>query len=56
MSVLSTFLLNLSPARYSSQVLHCLPQIHGYYRATGASLSKAQAELTSNVLSNEGVR
>jgi hypothetical protein len=31
-------------------------QIHGYYRATGASLSKAQAEFTSNVLSNEGVR
>jgi len=33
-----------------------LTKIHGYYRATGASLSKAQAELTSNVLSNEGVR
>jgi len=33
-----------------------LTKIHGYYRATGASLSKAQAEFTSNVLSNEGVR
>ena len=31
-------------------------KIHGYYRATGASLSKAQAEFTTNVLSNEGVR
>jgi len=33
-----------------------LTKIHGYYRATGASLSKAQAEFTTNVLSNEGVR
>jgi len=33
-----------------------LTKIHGYYRATGASLTKAQAEFTSNVLSNEGVR
>ena len=37
-------------------LLTCHPQIHGYYRATGASLSKAQAEFTTNVLSNEGVR
>jgi len=29
-----------------------LTKIHEYYRTTGASLSKAQAELTSNVLSN----
>jgi len=33
-----------------------LTKIHGYYRATGASLAKAQSEFTSNVLSNEGVR
>jgi len=33
-----------------------LTKIHAYYRATGASLSKAQAEFTTNVLSNEGVR
>jgi len=33
-----------------------LTKIHGYYRATGASLSKAQAEFTTNILSNEGVR
>ena len=33
-----------------------LIQIHGLYRATGASLAKAQAEFTTNVLSNEGVR
>lgn len=33
-----------------------LSKIHGYYRATGASLSKAQAEFTTNVLSNEQVR
>merc|ERR1712240_814535 len=33
-----------------------LTKIHGYYRATGASMSKAQSEFTSNVLSNEGVR
>ena len=31
-------------------------QIHGYYRATGASLTKAQAEFATNVFSNEGVR
>jgi len=33
-----------------------LTKIHGYYRATGASLTKAQAEFTSSVLSNEQVR
>jgi hypothetical protein len=33
-----------------------LTKIHGLYRATGASLSKAQQEFTSTVLSNEGVR
>merc|ERR1719318_2471122 len=33
-----------------------LTKIHGYYRVTGASLSKAQAEFTTNVLSNDGVR
>merc|ERR1719309_1332587 len=33
-----------------------LTKIHAYYRATEASLSKAQAEFTTNVLSNEGVR
>jgi len=33
-----------------------LNKIHGLYRATGASLAKAQAEFTTNVLSNEGVR
>merc|ERR1711892_893468 len=27
-----------------------LTKIHGYYRATGASLAKAQSEFTSNVL------
>ena len=31
-------------------------QIHGYYRATGASITKAQAEFATNVFSNEGVR
>ena len=34
----------------------CYSQIHGYYRATGASISKAQAEFTTNVFSNEAVR
>jgi len=33
-----------------------LNKIHAYYRTTGASLSKAQAEFTSTVLSNEQVR
>jgi len=33
-----------------------LTKIHGYYRATGASLTKAQAEFATNVFSNEGVR
>merc|ERR1712062_471763 len=33
-----------------------LTKIHGYYRATGASISKAQAEFTTNVFSNEAVR
>lgn len=33
-----------------------LTKIHGYYRATGASLTKAQAEFTTNVFSNEAVR
>lgn len=33
-----------------------LAKIHALYRATGASFSKAQAEFTSNVLSNESVR
>lgn len=33
-----------------------LTKIHGLYRATGASIAKAQQEFTSNVLSNEGVR
>jgi len=33
-----------------------LSKIHALYRATGASLAKAQAEFTTNVLSNEGVR
>ena len=33
-----------------------LTKIHGFYRATGASVSKAQAEFTTNILSNEGVR
>lgn len=33
-----------------------LTKIHGLYRATGATLAKAQMEFTSNVLSNEGVR
>merc|ERR1719305_2019888 len=33
-----------------------LTKIHGMYRATGASLAKAQAEFTTNVMSNEGVR
>ena len=31
-------------------------QIHGYYRATGASLTKAQAEFTTNMFQNEAVR
>jgi len=33
-----------------------LTKIHGLYRATGATLAKAQQEFTSNVLSNETVR
>merc|ERR1712038_2038545 len=33
-----------------------LTKIHGYYRATGASITKAQAEFTTNVFSNEAVR
>ena len=33
-----------------------LTKIHGYYRASGASLTKAQAEITTNVLNNEGIR
>jgi len=33
-----------------------LTKIHSYYRTTGASISKAQAELASTVLSNEQVR
>lgn len=33
-----------------------LTKIHGYYRASGASISKAQAEFTTNVFSNEAVR
>merc|ERR1712106_1049845 len=33
-----------------------LSKIHTYYRATGASVSKAQAEFTSTVLSNDQVR
>merc|ERR1712087_618169 len=33
-----------------------LTKIHGYYRATGASITKAQAEFATNVFSNEGVR
>ena len=31
-------------------------QIHTMYRQSGASIAKAQAEFTTNVLSNEGVR
>ena len=31
-------------------------QIHGYYRATGASITKAQAEFTTNMFQNEAVR
>jgi len=33
-----------------------LTKIHGMYRATGASIAKAQQEFTNNVMSNEGVR
>lgn len=33
-----------------------LTKIHGMYRATGASFIKAQAEFTSTVMNNEGVR
>lgn len=33
-----------------------LSKIHTMYRQSGASIAKAQAEFTSNVLSNEGVR
>jgi len=33
-----------------------LTKIHSYYRATGVTLAKAQAELTTNVFSNEQVR
>lgn len=33
-----------------------LTKIHGYYRATGATIAKAQAEFTTNILSNEQVR
>jgi len=33
-----------------------LTKIHGLYRASGASIAKAQQEFTTNVLSNEGVR
>ena len=33
-----------------------LSKIHGYYRATGASFTKAQAEFTTNVFQNESVR
>jgi len=33
-----------------------LTKIHGFYRATGASMVKAQAEFATNVMSNEGVR
>jgi len=33
-----------------------LTKIHGYYRATGASMSKAQSEFTTNMFQNEAVR
>jgi len=33
-----------------------LTKIHSMYRATGATFAKAQAEFTTNVMSNEGVR
>lgn len=35
---------------------YMLTRIHGMYRSTGASISKAQAEFTSTVFSNETVR
>ena len=46
----------LQKTKWGQHLLLFYIQIHGYYRATGASLSKAQAEFTTNVLSNEGVR
>jgi len=36
--------------------LFMLTKIHGFYRASGATIAKAQAELTGNIISNEGVR
>ena len=46
-----------SPVSSTSQLTQSShSQIHGYYRATGASISKAQAEFTTNVFSNEAVR
>jgi len=33
-----------------------LTKIHSFYRASGATIAKAQAEFTGNILSNEGVR
>merc|ERR1719167_2117431 len=50
------FLILCIAVGFALAAFFMLTKIHGYYRATGASLSKAQAEFTSNVLSNEGVR
>lgn len=35
---------------------YMLTKVHGMYRATGASIAKAQAELASGVMSSDGVR
>ena len=48
--------LRLANSFFVFDLTSSLFQIHGYYRATGASLTKAQAEFATNVFSNEGVR